>query len=525
MLRPLSGSLGVAIRLFLGIAFGSGASGCTSLDDPAGGGQGYVPTPLPALTIAPLTTELTLAPTKARLKSAEPRKPTDPLNVAALLEEGFGETHEAPGEATVVRTLDGQPPPKSGPNAKLLLRFAHLADFQLADDESPIRLIQFDAPSTIDGAFRPHEAHECNIVNALVRTVNVVHETAPVAFVVLGGDNADNAQSNEAHWVMDLLNGKDRVECDSGNDDDPVPGADNDPKDPFIAEGLHMPWYWVTGNHDVLRQGNFAVTSDVVALSVGDNSAGGARDWSQPGGPVITGEVIPDLERQALFAKELYAMVAADGDGHGLTAKDAASGKATYTFDVAGTQLRFLIVDTSSELGSANGLLRRSHVDTVIEPALAKAEKDGKWVILAAHHQVSLIQDGSGLGGEKQADAVLGDEYLELLAKHPNVILNLAGHSHIHDVHPLVPKVGHTFWEMVSGSLADFRHQARIIEVWDQDNGQLMVRATSVDYRTDGDAVAAEGRTISTVDYTSGWGLDGNGTTNDHNVELWLPKP
>jgi 3',5'-cyclic AMP phosphodiesterase CpdA len=498
---------------------------CTSADALDEAANRYVPAPLPVLTAAPLTTEVTLNPVTVRLAAPDARKPTDPANVAAMLGEGYGETKEGAGEGYVARTLDGGMPKAKGSNARLLVRFAHLADFQLADDESPIRLVNFDAPSGTDGAFRPQEAHECHIINALVRTVNVVHEKAPIEFVVLGGDNADNAQSNEARWVMDLLNGASSVECDSAADDDPIPGPDNDPKDPLVAEGLKMPWYWVTGNHDVLRQGNFAVTPDVVALSVGNNSVAGARDWSQAGGPILTGEVIADPQRQALFAKELYAMVAADGDGHGLTTKEVEAGKATYTFDVPGTPLRFLIVDTNAETGGANGLLRKDHVASVIEPALVAAEKDGKYVIVASHHELALLGDGSGLGGSAQGDAVMSAAYLEVLGKHPNVILNLAGHSHIHDVHPLASKAGHTWWEMVTGSLADFRHQARIVEVWDQDNGELMVRATSVDYRTDDDSVSAEGRAISTLDYTSGWGLDGNGTTGDHNVELYLPKP
>ena len=75
--------------------------------------------------------------------------------------------------------------------------------------------------------------------------------------MVLGGDNADNAQQNELDWFLSILDGAPSVECDSGKDDDPVTGPDNDPKDPFVAEGLKVPWLWVTGNHDILNQGNF----------------------------------------------------------------------------------------------------------------------------------------------------------------------------------------------------------------------------------------------------------------------------
>jgi hypothetical protein len=49
------------------------------------------------------------------------------------------------------------------------------------------------------------------------------------------------------------------LECDSAIDDDPVPGPDNDPKDRFAPVGLDVPWRWVSGNHDTLRQGNWPV--------------------------------------------------------------------------------------------------------------------------------------------------------------------------------------------------------------------------------------------------------------------------
>ena len=195
-------------------AFSALLSGCTSLDTTPDEPTRYTPTPLPKLAAAPLTTEATLEPTRMRSTSADARKPTDPANVAAMLAEGFGETKPGPGEMYLARTLDGAMPKAPGTKPKLLARFAHLADFQLADDESPARLINFDAPTGTDGAFRPHEAHECHIVNALVRTVNVVHEKTPIDFAVLGGDNGDNAQSNEEAWVIDLLNGAPSVECD-----------------------------------------------------------------------------------------------------------------------------------------------------------------------------------------------------------------------------------------------------------------------------------------------------------------------
>ena len=66
------------------------------------------------------------------------------------------------------------------------------------------------------------------MANASVRTINALHAKDPFAFTLMGGDNADSAQTNEVEWVLSILSGAPSVECDSGDDNDPVPGADND---------------------------------------------------------------------------------------------------------------------------------------------------------------------------------------------------------------------------------------------------------------------------------------------------------
>ena len=62
----------------------------------------------------------------------------------------------------------------------------HLADTQLADDESPSRLVSFDSMGSTSGAYRPQEAWGCRMLNAAARTINKLHETKPMEFVLLG---------------------------------------------------------------------------------------------------------------------------------------------------------------------------------------------------------------------------------------------------------------------------------------------------------------------------------------------------
>jgi hypothetical protein len=491
----------------------------------------YTPTPLPPLVAAPLTTERGIAPVHERLADPDVRNPSVPGDLSSLLADGFGEITETAGEEHLTLTPDGAEPPAPGPGARMLVRFAHLADFQLADDESPTRLAAFDAPAVTGGAFRPQESHQCRVVNAIVRTVNAVHRegSTPLDFVLLGGDNADSAQTNEVGWVLGLLDGSERLECDSGADDDLAAGGDNDPKDPFVAEGLDVPWFWVTGNHDVLKQGNVPISEGVVLESLGSFASGGARSWAEPGGPVVIGDVVADERRRALSPAELVAMVAADGDGHGLHEVESSAGKANYTFDVPGTPLRFVVLDFAAQTGGSSGLLRRNELEDFVVPALEEARAEDKWVIFASHHQIGALGDGTGFGGTQQPDAVLPAEYIPLLGSYPNVLFSVAAHSHVHDVHLFAAdpaaETSHAFWELVTSAASDFPQQARIVEIWDQDNGWVMLRATTLDYATDGDPVAAEGRRLAVTDFTSAWTKDGRGTAEDRNVELWLPAP
>jgi hypothetical protein len=177
------------VSMFLGY-------GCDGETDGTGGAGGQVtsPEPLPPLSRAPLTTEERLVPAHAVEPSTlDPRQPDQ---MEQLLEAGFGDHAPAPGEPVVGRMLDGSSAPAPGPSPTLLLRFVHLADTQLADDESPARIVNIDAPAgaATSSAFRPHEGHECRILNAAVRTMNRIHQDLPIGMVVLGGDNADTAR-------------------------------------------------------------------------------------------------------------------------------------------------------------------------------------------------------------------------------------------------------------------------------------------------------------------------------------------
>ena len=77
----------------------------------------------------------------------------------------------------------------------------------------------------------------------------------------------------------------------------------------------------------------------------------------------------------------------------------------------------------------------------------------------------------------------------------------------------------------MSSALADFPHQGRIVEIWDQDNGWVRLRATAIDFATEGDPVAAYGYSLGVLDWVSDWVDDGLGAADERNVEVWIPAP
>jgi hypothetical protein len=494
---------------------------------------------IPALDAAVLTTTLdaALLPEHAvvSLKPDASVEPSTPSVLSEWLSEGYGLTTLGAGEplnAVLPPSTSTVPTPGSSPT--MLLRFVHLPDIQLADDESPNRLCNFDDPASegsMDAAFRPQEGYECRILNAAVRTINALNTPLPLSFVLTGGDNSDSAQTNEIDWFMSIMDGSKFVKCDSGDYNDPVPGPNNDGKDPFVADGLDVPWWWVTGNHDVLVQGNLVVNASTVASALGTTAMGATRDYTQPGAPLFTGPIVPDARRKPLTRTELMTLVAADGDGHGVGATQVASGKAFYTFDVPNTPLRFAIFDTAAETGYDEGIIHQADVTSTIKPMLDQALSDGKYVIAASHHSTDMIGDGSGVGGTKQADALTQAEWESFLGSYDNLLFSLVGHVHTHRVKMIAPTTpdggapGHAFWEVMTGALADYPHQFRLIEIWDDDNGWIRMRAIVTNYQTDGDQVAADGRQRGIADQVSGWAHDGYGTALDRNVEIYIQKP
>lgn len=201
----------------------------------------------------------------------------------------YGQLRLGPGWKRVVRDDLGAAPRRGrSVSRRSLLYFAQLSDFQLADEESPLRVEALDIAGTpFTSAWRPHEAFGPHTVDQVVRQINrfttspirsqrrtksrrqvvrtkgrrrVVRTKgrrqvvrAKLALTILTGDNADNQQRNEVEWSVRLLEGG-RIDPNSGVETSDPCGAGGSA---LVPPGEAARYTGVQDADDVLESGTF----------------------------------------------------------------------------------------------------------------------------------------------------------------------------------------------------------------------------------------------------------------------------
>jgi len=496
-------------------------------DDPCGPD----PTGLPDKPV-PSTRVSTFKSKKAPLAKAGAGGPSEPGPLASYLAQGFGDLEKGPAEEGVVvdTLLPGAGPSAGKAGRKSVAYIAHLSDLQLIDDESPIRLMKLDNPIS-PGAARPAEASIALATSAMHRTLAKITASRPFDFELISGDCVDNAQENEIAWFVDLMDGKAGLHIDSGDDDDPVVGAHNDPKDPFDPVPAPAPWFFVFGNHDVETVGT-TVPDDLTRISaIGTEPRNGTRDYRLKGAPSTRESVPADPKRRPLVRGEIVQALQKSTSmpaGHGFAGIAVSGPPANYVVDpIAGVPIRLVQLDTNDPWGGSDGMVEKKTVDEFLEPVLTKADTEGRIVILSSHHATTNIDPSKGLDGPAVPGALTGKELEAVVAKHPSVVLWLVGHNHINRVRaiagPSTDAPG--YYEVMTDAIADWPSQARAIELVTLPDGTLSIFMTMIDYeaRT---CLEERYRKLTLVDVNSAWSWDGTGAKTDRNVELRrvLPK-
>ncbi|MBN8868844.1 MAG: metallophosphoesterase [Solirubrobacterales bacterium] len=590
---------------------------------------------------------------------------------------GFNFLTTGPGEGYTVRDGSeeggvalGTAVPGREKRRTSLSYFGQITDFQLADEESPLR-VEFLDPlgGAFTSAWRPGEALNPQEEDAMIRQFNAFSTKPPslakggvkpkMDFVMNTGDTTDNNQYNEALWNLELVEGK-TVNPGTGTDPSAAVGKNplcptgmnvlnaNDPSKytgvqdrdlwpaptmgyfwdpdqpnpgpvtvnpftdwpsypglmdraqrPFKATGLKVPSYFVFGNHDNLVQGNgwgsqiFNQIATGCLKPINDDAANSGRSTSpllalvtnpnftaqdlltiRSNTPDYFMEVPPDPDRHLVSKKEamdLYRSTS-KSDGHGFgfvdkASRDASNGYASYYSFSPRPGVRFISIDTTSEGGqvlvSDKGNLDDPQFQW-LEAQIQKATTANELVVLFSHHApVSMTADvpdenaksctvvdpkeAPGCDGDpRQSTPIhLGDDVVTMLHKYPNVVAWVAGHSHENEITPYPAPDGQSgFWSVRTAALADWPKQNRLVQIFDDRDGNLSIFGTVIDQAAGVDAPAdgTSAANMSTDDLASlsrviGYNENqtgaeacgsikcGEGTPGDRNVELLIKDP
>jgi metallophosphoesterase (TIGR03767 family) len=437
-----------------------------------------------------------------------------------------------------------------------LAYFAHLTDLHIADEASPARHERLYRRSRAYGGFwRPQESFAPHVVDAAVRAVNA-HASSPLAtaggparlgFALVTGDLADNAQANEVRLAVRTLDGG-RVDPFSGrrisrrsgcsaarrvirrlngavearryagvrapgfpNMARRWPGALDRAQQPFVAQGLHVPWYSVRGNHDALPQGHYG-PADVRPRSAplgcrkvfappGQASADGAEPWPLLRRSLPRGRFVPpDGRRRFLRSAPEFRRLHGRGDsahGFGLTAvgeRRNSRGHALYYAFSPRPGLRFIALDTTADAGGAGGNVDHPQYRW-LRRELRRAQRRRELTVVYGHHPLEMMANAKPdeLAARFDRDPRSSQplhlgrsgraSLRSLLLRHTNVVLYVTGHKHYDRIWPNFRRDGRGFWQVVTGSLAGAPQQARLLELIDNADGTLSIVTTMLDHQ------------------------------------------
>jgi metallophosphoesterase (TIGR03767 family) len=464
---------------------------------------------------------------------------------------------------------------------RVVFRFVHVTDFQLADLTSPARLEFCQRLAGTPGwaqmlpSYRPQEFLSTHAIEALARTVRALTAESGADLVVTTGDNTDNAQRNELDAYLALMDGGGTVDPGTGAPDaipssasggaywNPEPSSRDvwkteraypdhpgllaEATRPFTTTGFGTPWLACFGNHDCLVQGRAALTPEIQDLLTGtvkpvdlpqdppaDSGERPVID-AYRGDPMLLsrgpGRAITPRADRRIVSRAEYVRAHLDSavgpPGHGFTEDNAAEGTAYYAHDPA-PGVRFVVLDTTNPGGHADGSVGARQLAWLDERL---REATDRMVVIVSHHGLSTMTNDAPPPEEDAARTDLprhlADDVAAVLHRHGNVVLWISGHTHVNRVTPRPGDSG-GFWEVSTSSVAEWPVQARLVELGVDPDGRPVIRTTCVDSAAPADPEKAEGlwrlatihREAAANEPGSVGGPEAHGTPTDRNVIL-----
>lgn len=422
-----------------------------------------------------------------------------------------------------------------------LLSFFTMTDIHVTDKESPGEAVFFGTPPfNVISAYSPIMLYTTHVLDAAIQTVNALNKKNPVDFGISLGDDANNSQYNELRWFIDILDGK-KINPDSGEKDDPIPGALNDYQDEYQSAGLDksIPWYATLGNHDHFWIGTNPMNDYIRKTLVSDSMMKmgnifapggfhlrdyyvGVLDGRTPDGDIIGAgpikstaaiKIPADPNRRSLLKEEWlgeFFKTSSNPVGHGFNKTDAARGFACYTFEPkSNVPVKMIVLDVTQKdsdpdvHGYGHGTLDQERYEWLIKE-LDKCQSEGKLMIIAAHVPIGVEPPGSFVGWWSEA-SVTEAALIAKLNTYPNLLAWIAGHRHVNKVtafkspDPKRPELG--FWGIETSSLREFPQQFRTFEIVRNSDNTISIFTTNVDPAVKEGSFAAKSRSYSIAAY------------------------
>jgi 3',5'-cyclic AMP phosphodiesterase CpdA len=449
------------------------------------------------------------------------------LRATIVDRDGDGRLERGPGEPLADRT---ELAPR-GVAPSEVARIGQLTDTHVRDEESPARVPFLDRLGPpVTSTFRPHEAVSPHILNAAVRALNAERPGA----VLATGDLVDNAQRNEVDQLRTILDGG-PVDPNSGArgyrgvqaasnpdgffyrpavDAPQHAGVLSEAQQRFVAPGLRASWHRALGNHDLLVQGELPPSEASDAIATGDEALltfdPGLRDLiddlPRGGDPTPDLRDVPPEAIEALLARGVPGRAATVPADPARRAVEPTTERLDYAVDVG--RVRVIVLDTVNREGGAGGVITRDEVQFLRREL--EATPDDAWIVIADHHGLVRAENG--------------DEALALLDGDPRVVAEVSGDTHRHEIRPRRTAAG-GYWQITTGSLADWPQQARMLRFVEGANGARAIETWVVDHAgaVNGGDLAGFGRELAFLDAQGGRPQDFAGTPTDRNARLWLP--